>query len=709
MSSCDVRVSGAEPSTAAGPSRRFQNDEGDLVLDLAVASDLPREFDEARIQLDADPSGAVLLSGKDHDAPVSRTEVVHDVVRIHPGERQHLVRDRVPGRDKEYVRRARRTLTCRLAAPIDVRRRPDGQTEEPGEQERDAGTPHDTNILSRSMFNVQCSMRNVGRIVGLTIRVLVCGLACGALAVAAGQNAVDTTTFAHPPSVSWPTYNGDYSGRRFSPLTKINTGNVNALSLAWLHRANAGTTAGGGVIKSTPLQVDGVLYFTVPDHVWAVDARTGREIWHYIWKSRGGNHLANRGVGILDLAAPKPAGEGGAWLYFETPDCHLVSLNIKDGTERWHTPICDLEQYYYGSAAPVIIRNHVITGISGDDLDNPGYIESHDPVTGALQWRWYTTPQKMGDPGSETWPNEDAMQHGGGMTWLPVTYDPELNLMYVTTGNPHPVYAYSNRAGANLFTGSIVALNPDSGKMVWYFQSMPHDTHDWDATETAVLIDGQIDGRPRKLIAQAARNGHFFVLDRVTGKALVSTEFVKTNWSLGYDDKGQPISNPAKMPQLDGALVSPDTIGATNWWPPSVSPQTGLFYVNAFRSFSVFYIYDPDANPQGFAGADRGGWSEQMTEAIDYRTGKVRWSHPWSGGARAGLMSTAGNLVFTGGASNDLVALDATTGAALWHARLNAPVSNGPISYELDGKQYVVVAAADTMWSFVMHERGSQP
>lgn len=519
---------------------------------------------------------------------------------------------------------------------------------------------------------------------------LVCGIGGGAVLTLSGQNAADSAASAQPPVGSWPTYNGDYSGRRFSPLAKITDANVGALSLAWVYRINAGATPGGGVIKSTPLQMEGVMYVTVPDHVWAIDARTGRELWHYVWPSRGGNHLGNRGAAVL-----------GDRLYFETPDCNLVALDIKDGAKLWHTPICDFDQYYYGSAAPVIIGNHVITGISGDDLDTSGYIESHDPVTGALQWRWYTVPQKLGDPGSETWPNEDAMRHGGGMTWQPVTYDPELNLMYVTTGNPHPVYAHVNRAGANLFTGSIVALNPDTGKMAWYFQSTPHDTHDWDSTETAVLIDGQIDGRPRKLIAQAARNGQFFVLDRATGKAIVSSEFVKTNWSIGYDEKGQPIPNPAKDPQLDGVLVSPNAGGATNWPPPSFSPRTGLFYVNAYRSYSVFYIYDPSENPQGWAGGDRGGWSTGMTLAIDYKTGKVKWSHPWESGARAGLLSTAGNLVFSGGASNDLVALNATTGEALWHAGLNAPVSNGPITYALDGSQYVIVAAADMVWAFI--------
>lgn len=512
-----------------------------------------------------------------------------------------------------------------------------------------------------------------------------------AISIVGQGGAVDPSTLNRPPTTSWPTYNGDYSGRRFSPLTKISAANVKALSLGWMSRLSTSPT-GGFQIKGTPLVVNGVMYVTQPDHVWALDARTGREIWHYAWTSTGGIHIGNRGVAIT-----------GDWLYFETPDCHLVSLNIKDGTERWRKPICDLDLFYYGSVAPVVVKNHVIAGVSGDDLDVPGYVQSHDPVTGEVQWRWYVVPQKMGEPGSETWPNEDAMRHGGGMTWQPITYDPELNLVYVVTGNPQPVIAHSNRSGPNLFTASIVALNPDTGRMAWYFQSSPHDTHDWDSTQTPVLIDGTINGQPRKLLAQAARNGHYFLLDRATGAAVVSAEYVKTNWTLGYDSKGQPIPNPKKDPQIDGALVTPNQGGATNWPPPSFSPLTGLFYVAASRAFSVYYLYDPSDNPQGWGGTDRGGYSESMIQAIDYRTGKVRWTHKWETNARSGLLSTAGNLLFTTGSSNDLVALNATTGEALWHAGLNASVANGPISYELDGRQWVVVGAGDIVWAFVMN------
>ena len=537
-------------------------------------------------------------------------------------------------------------------------------------------------------------MRRLGRSAALMAALL------GSSIALSGQTprGLDAQTLLKPGPDVWPTYNGDYSGRRFSTLDKINSSNIDALTLAWVFRLNAGP--GAGNIKGTPLQINGVIYLTAPDNVWAVDARTGRELWHHTWQSTGGIHIGNRGAAVL-----------GEWLYYETPDCHLVSLNIKDGSERWRKQICDLDQFYYGSVAPVIVGNHVIAGVSGDDLDVPGYLQAHDPDTGEMQWRWWAVPQKMGDPGSETWPNEEAMKHGGGMTWQPVTYDPELNLIFVTTGNPQPVIAHSNRAGDNLFTASIVALNPDTGKMAWYFQSSPHDTHDWDSTQTPVLFEGEINGQRRKLVAQAARNGHFFVLDRTTGKALVSTEYVKTNWAKGYDEKGQPVPNPAKHPQVDGALVSPDQGGATNWPPPSFSPQTGLFYVSAAQAYSVYYLYDPYENPQGWGGTDRGGYSESMVQAIDYKTGKVKWSHKWEANIRSGLLSTAGNLLFAGGPSADIVALNATTGDALWHARLGASVSNGPTTYMLDGTQYLVVGAGDTLWAFAMQHAhdGAKP
>jgi alcohol dehydrogenase (cytochrome c) len=502
------------------------------------------------------------------------------------------------------------------------------------------------------------------------------------------QAPFDPSTILHPPTDAWPTYSGDYTGRRFSPLKQIDTGNVKALSLAWIYRVNSP----GQVVKATPIEIDGVIYLSSPDNVWAIDARSGREIWHHVHQSKGGIHIGNRGVAVT-----------GNWLYFETPDCELVSLNTKDGKERWHKSICDLDQMYYASVAPVIVKNHVLVGVSGDDLDIPGYYESRDPETGDLQWHWSVVPKK-GEPGFDSWPNEDAALHGGGMTWGPTSYDPDLNLIYFGTGNPQPVVAGKGRKGDNLYTASIVALNADTGKMAWYFQPSPHDTHDWDNVEAPVLIDGTIGGQPRKLLAMACRNGWFFVLDRTNGKNIVSKEYVKTNWAKGVDAKGQPVPNVAKEPQIDGSLVSPNQGGAANWPPPTYDPDTGLFYINATRAFSVWYLYDMDDKPEGWGGTDRGGWSEYMLEAIDYRTGNIRWSHKWEGGgARAGILSTAGGLLFTGDGSGNFIAIDAKTGNPLWHANLASQVSNAPVAYRLDGSEYIVVGAGDSLFGFTVH------
>ena len=507
---------------------------------------------------------------------------------------------------------------------------------------------------------------------------------------------LDPTKLLKQPTDTWPTYNGDYSGRRYSPLKQLNAANVGDMTLAWVFRANTGaaganTGFGGIEIKATPLEVNGILYFAIPDHAWAVDGRTGRQLWHYRWESKGGIHIGNRGFGMY-----------GDWIYFETPDNYLVCLNAKDGTERWHVEIADVKQEYFSTPAPVVIRNHVLVGTGGDSLDVPGFLESRDPETGNVQWRWNTTPRK-GEPGAETWPNKDAMEHGGGMTWMPGTYDPELNLYYLGTGNPNPVMAGQGRAGSNLWTCSIVALNPDTGKLVWYFQTSPHDTHDWDAVQTPVLIDGMIDGKPRKLLAQANRNGYFFVLDRTNGKNLISTPYMKINWSKGVDAKGQPIPDKTKEPKTDGTLVTPSSSGATNWPPPSFDPETGLFYVSTTESYSIFYLTDTDAKPEGYGGRDSGVWSKPGIAAIDYKTGKVKWQHqyPRTSGYLSGLLTTAGKLLFAGDPFGNLIAFDPANGDELWHAKLTAPVSNGPVTYLLDKHQYVVVGAGDSLYAFV--------
>lgn len=513
------------------------------------------------------------------------------------------------------------------------------------------------------------------------------------LAAAFAGDGLDPGALLKQPTDMWPTYNGDYSGRRYSPLSRINSGNVRSLALAWVYHADSGSANPfGGQIKATPLQVNGVLYFTVPDHAWAVDARTGRELWHFKWETRGGIHIGNRGAGIY-----------GNWVYFETPDNHLVCLNAKDGKLRWSVEIADVKQQYFSTPAPLVIRNHILVGVGGDSLDVPGYLESRDPETGQLQWRWYTEP-KPGEPGSETWPNQEAMSHGGGMTWMPGTYDPELNLVYWGTGNPNPVLAGQGRKGDNLFTCTIVALNPDTGKLVWYFQPSPHDTHDWDAVQTPVLFDGEFKGEKRRMLAQAARNGFFFLLDRTNGKNLLTAPFVDTNWTKGIDSLGRPIPNPDKEPKTDGTLVSPSSDGATNWPPPSFNPETGLLYVNTSQSYSIFYLTDTDDRPEGYGGRDTNLWAQPALKAIDYQTGKIRWSHPYRGRGfgMSGLLSTAGKLLFGGDPSGNLIAFDPETGRALWHARLSAALSNGPMTYELDGRQYLVAGAGDMLYAFAL-------
>ncbi len=503
---------------------------------------------------------------------------------------------------------------------------------------------------------------------------------------------LDPAKLTTAPTDTWPTYNGDYTGRRFSPLTEINASNIESLQVAWTYRANVGRMRGVGEakIKSTPLAVNGVLYFTAPDHVWAVDGRTGQEIWHYGWVDHGGHLIGNRGVGMY-----------GNWLYFLAPDGWFISLNAKDGKERWRQHVADAKMQYFTTMAPLVVRNHIIVGVGGDAMDVPGYLEARDPETGALQWRWNSEP-RPGEPGAETWPGEDAMLHGGGMTWLPGTYDPELNLLYWGTGNPNPVYAGQGRKGTNLWTCSIVALHADTGKLAWYFQASPHDTHDWDNVETPVLFDGEIEGKPRKLLAQAARNGYFFVLDRTNGKNLVAAPFAGSNWSKGVDEAGRPVPNPQKDPQTDGVLLNTPVGGGTNWFPPAFDPGSGLFFVNAERGYSLAYLTDTDQKPEGYGGSGRNLWTRSALEAIDYRTGQIRWMHefPSSGTAGSGLLVTAGKLLFSGDPSKNLVAWDPSSGKIVWHHRLDNAVSNGPMTYMLDGHQYLIVGAGNTLYAF---------
>ena len=531
---------------------------------------------------------------------------------------------------------------------------------------------------------------------------------------------VDPADLLKPLADAWPSYSGDYTGKRYSALTQVNRLNVKNLTLAWTMSLTGGPGtaggrgrggvivggegtgdfgAGGGVtIKGTPLMVDGTLYVSSPDNAWAIDARDGRELWHYFWKTRGGTHIANRGLGMWN-----------GYLYMATPDNYLVSLDAKTGRERWHKTIADFNQQYFSTSAPLVVGNHVIVG-TGNDLDSPGFLQSFDAETGDLQWKFYTVPMNPGDPGLETWASLEAARHGGGMPWLPGVYDPETKLYIFGTGNPIPAYTVGRGEGDNLFTCALIAVHVDTGKMAWYFQTSPHDMHDWDSAQTPVLIDGIVKGKKRKLVSTAARNGYFFTVDRLTGENVVTSKYgTATNWVKSIAPNGSLRRDPGKDPTVPGALVSPTAGGTVNWEPPAFSPETGYVYVPERNGISIFYLTDPD--PRGSMGL--GGKEEinvgsggNFLTAIDYRTGKIGWRHrypgPGGGGGGGGVLATAGKLVFAGDAGGNIVAHDAFTGTPLWHSRIGN-VTNAPQTYRIDGRQYLLVATGDTLFAFVLY------
>ena len=521
--------------------------------------------------------------------------------------------------------------------------------------------------------------------------------------VAAQSSGLDPATLRRPLADSWPSYSGDLTGRRYSTLKQINKSNVRNLSLSWVARGltqGSGATgrgaslAGGAVgrgggggrggsypltvsgegtgeyntggpaaIRGSILMVDGVLYPTSPDNIWAVDARDGTMIWQYYWKTRGGTHTGHRGVGMWRN-----------FLFSEFHDDYLVKLDARTGRELWHVPIADFEQQYFSSMAPIVIDDHVLVG-TGNDLDAPGFLQSYDPDTGRRQWILYTVPMNPGDAGLETWPNLEAARHGGGQAWVPGVFDPETRYYIFGTGNPTPAYTPAGRGeGVGLFTCSLVAVHVDTGKMAWYYQTSPRDMHDWDSSQTPVLIDAMINGRPRKLVSTAARNGYFFTVDRVTGAHVATGKFSSVaNWAKGLDEEGRPVLNPEKVATIPGTIVNGST---TNWPPPAYSPDTGLFYVPENNGLSIVYLIDPDPRGSmglgGRQGSAIGGYGNFIT-AIDPKTAKVTWRHelPGAGGA-TGMLTTSGGLLFAGDGAGNLVAFDASNGALLWHARLTA-------------------------------------
>ena len=551
---------------------------------------------------------------------------------------------------------------------------------------------------------------------------------------AAPSTGLDPAQLLRPLGDQWTTYSGDYTGRRYSALTQINQANITRVTLAWASRLTAGPNAGGGnraaggsnraagppvitggegtgevvvagatTVKGAVLSVDGVLYVTAPDNVWALDAHDGHTLWRYFWKTKGGTHIGNRGAAMWRN-----------YLFFVTPDDYFVSIDARTGAERWHKEIASFAQQYFLTSAPVTVGNHVIVG-TGNDLDSPGFLQSFDPESGDLQWTFYTVPMTPGDPGLETWKSLDAARHGGGHPWLPGVYDPETRLYIFGTGNPTPAYTDGPRGpGDNLYTCAIVAVNVDTGKMAWYYQTSPHDTHDWDSAQTPVLVDGDFKGSgPRKMVLTASRNGYYFTLDRQTGERLVTSRFSETvNWAKGLNERGQPVRDPAKDHHIAGALVSSANGGATNWPPPACSPATGLFYVPTAETYAMYYLSETDPRgAMGLGGKDEIAVASMGTyiTAIDYKTGATVWRHKFQTGSNngrgaPGLLTTAGKLLFGGDISGNLVAFDPANGRILWHSAIGQ-VTNAPETYLVDGRQYLLAAAGDTLFAFALYEQ----
>ncbi len=495
------------------------------------------------------------------------------------------------------------------------------------------------------------------------------------------------------PSGDWLTYNGDYSGKRYSPLRQIDRESVANLVPKWTYHVKSARR-----LETTPLVFDGVMYITNTNEVDAIDASTGREIWVYR-DELAARQSVNRGVALL-----------GNSVFFVTGDAHLVALQRSTGAVLWEKEFGDVRKGYYATLAPLALKDRVIVGVSGGESGMRGFVAALSASTGEELWRFYTVPAK-GEPGSETWDKFDT-QYGGGATWMTGTFDPELNMLYWTTGNPWPDYYGGGRHGDNLYTDSIVALDADTGKLKWYFQFTPHDTHDWDAQSIPVLVDLNYRGKVRKLLLHPNRNGFLYILDRVTGQFLKAYPFVdQLNWAKGIDAKGRPIENPNIEPIPGGRKVCPATRGAANWMSPSFNPQTRLLYVPTLEQCDNYV--GMQRNPQPMHGLAGGGGESIPGEpgqfylrALDPLTGERRWEHAMTGPATmwAGTVSTAGGLVLFGSDEGELVALNSSTGRDLWHYNMGQLLTASPISFSVHGKQYVSIASGTDVFTFGLFE-----
>jgi alcohol dehydrogenase (cytochrome c) len=499
---------------------------------------------------------------------------------------------------------------------------------------------------------------------------------------------------SHPSD--WLTYGGNYSSQRFSELKQINKQNVNTLKLRWVYQLRR-----TGIFESSPIVVDGIMYVTEPPTtVTALDVHTGRPIWR--WTADLPKNLltiglfpTNRGVAVL-----------GDTVYVATIDAHLVALDAKTGAMRWRVEIGDNKKAVAITQAPLAINGKIIVGMGGGEGGLRGYIDAYDAKDGKRLWRLYTIPTK-GESGVETWEG-DSYKYGGATTWNTGAYDPELNTLYWGTGNPAPDWNGDARKGDNLYSCSLLAIDADTGKMKWYFQFSPHETHDWDSSEPPILFDAVINGKKRKIVAQANRNAFYYVLDRETGQFLTGAAYAKETWAKGLDAKGRPIEMPNIDPTTQGNLIYPSITGSVNWTSSSYSPLTGLVYVDTREQGAYYFKGHPTMEPAnpldiGGGGGQRvvyGDDAYSAIKALESTTGKIKWQFKMIGDSWTGTLATAGGLVFCADSQGNFFALDANDGKPLWNIQLGNSVRANPITYAVDGKQYVEAAAGNAISVF---------
>ena len=523
-----------------------------------------------------------------------------------------------------------------------------------------------------------------------------------------GQVSFDRILAAGSEPQNWLTYSGTTMSQRYTTLNQITPQNVKNLELQWMFQARSLEK-----YEATPLVVDGILYTVqAPNNVVALDAVTGRVFWTYAYlPSRAARPCCgqvNRGLAIL-----------GDTLFMGTIDAHLIALDAKSGKPIWNVAVAKAAAGYALTHAPLVIKDKVIVGTAGGEYGIRGFIAAYDVKTGKEAWRFYTIPGK-GEPGNETWKG-DSWQHGGASVWVTGSYDPALNLTYWGIGNPGPDWNGDQRDGDNLYSDCVVALNPDTGKLKWYFQFTPHDTLDYDSVQVPVLADMEWQGQPRKVMLWANRNGFYYVLDRTTGKFLTGKPFSSVNWAKGLDEAGRPMRVSGMEPTVAGQQVYPGVQGATNWYSPSYSPRTGLFYIPAWDKYSSVFVKVPTEYTEGrrYVGTSprsvvglQGAAVNQRKEnegygavrAIDPKTGEQKWEFKMLDVTDAGVLTTASDLLFSGGREGYFYALDARSGELLWKANVGGGVSSGPVSYAVNGRQYISVTAGSSLLVYALKQ-----